>query len=63
MNEIQFKAPDGATHYYRNKFTNSYSYWFYSNDVKMWFVWDKYWEYWSSKVFIERIEDLKELSK
>ena len=59
MSEIQFKAPKGSTHYFENEF--NVSYWFYSNDVSMWFVWDKYWEYWSSKVFIERIEDLKEL--
>ena len=52
-------VPKGATHFYENEFNTSY--WFYSNDVNMWFVWVRYWEYWSSKVFIERIEDLKEL--
>lgn len=57
MNDI----PKLATHFFYNKKTNSKSYWFYSNDVKMWFVWDRHWNYWTSKVFIDRIEDLKEL--
>lgn len=59
MNEIKFKAPKGATHYFKNDYVVAY--FFYSNDVNMWFVWVSHWDYWSSKVFIERIEELQPL--
>ena len=36
MNEIKFKAPKGATHYFKNDYVVAY--FFYSNDVNMWFV-------------------------
>ena len=59
MNEIQFKAPKGATHYYKNEFNTSY--WFYSVDVNMWFVWSSYRNYWASNIFNERVAELKPL--
>lgn len=61
MSEIQFKAPKGATHYFKNEFNTSY--WFYSNDVNLWFVWVSHWNYWTSNTFIERISDLKLISE
>jgi hypothetical protein len=60
MNDIHSKAPKGATHYFKNEFIVSY--FFYSNDVELWFVWDKHFEYWSSKIFMDRIKNLKKLN-
>ncbi|WP_151724398.1 hypothetical protein [Acinetobacter ursingii] len=56
MNE-RTEIPPGATHYFSNDFRTSY--YFYSNDVNLWFVWVEHWNYWSSKIFVERILDLK----
>lgn len=59
LEEIKRNAPDGATHYYKNQFICSY--FFYSNEVNLWFVWSKHYKYWSSAIFKERIAELHPL--
>lgn len=60
LDEIRSKAPEGATHYYSN--AHIVAYYFYSSDVKMWFVWDKHHEFWTSKCFTYRESDIKPLN-
>ena len=57
--EIRGNAPIGATHYYEHEFYDSF--YFYSNDVSLWFVWNQRLKYWSSNIFQERIKLLKPL--
>lgn len=57
--EIKDRAPDGATHYYEHEFYDSF--YFYSNDVNMWFVWNARLKYWSSSIFQGRSSELKPL--
>lgn len=59
IEEIRKNAPAGATHYYENEFFDSF--YFYSGDVNLWFVWNSRLKYWSSNVFQERISELKPL--
>lgn len=56
---IQNNAPKGATHYYQNQW--GVSYYFYSKEVNLWFVWVDHWDYWSSSIFEYRIPELKPL--
>lgn len=59
IDEIRANAPEGATHY--KKYEYGYSYYFYSNQVKRWFYYDKYHNYWFSirdPYFEDRFEPL-----